>query len=124
MRELRAFLPPFALMAVIFVLSGQESLDSGLGWIDTLLRKLAHFGEYALLCALWWRALRAVMAQEHALLLAVTVTSAYAATDEYHQSFVAGRHGAPLDWLIDTAGVAAAAVWIHRRLPASERATV
>jgi VanZ family protein len=30
---------------------------------------------------------------------------AYAVTDEFHQRFVAGRHGAPLDVLIDTAGV-------------------
>jgi len=31
----------------------------------------------------------------------------YAATDEVHQLFVSGRHGSPLDWLIDTAGVVA-----------------
>ena len=109
-------------MAVIFVLSGQESLDSGLGWIDTLLRKLAHFGEYALLCALWWRALRAMLANERALLFAFGVASAYAATDEYHQSLVASRHGTPVDWLIDAAGAATAAVLIYRRVRASERA--
>jgi len=108
-------------MAVIFVLSGQETLDSGLGWIDTLLRKLAHFGEYALLCALWWRALRTLVGGERALLFAVTVASAYAATDEFHQSFVPGRYGSPVDWLIDVAGAAAAAVLIHRRVLANER---
>ncbi|MDQ3587435.1 MAG: VanZ family protein [Actinomycetota bacterium] len=122
MRELRAFLPPLALMAVIFVLSGQESLDSGLGWIDTVGRKLVHFGEYALLCALWWRALSALLAHDHALLLAAAVASAYAASDEYHQSFVAGRQGAPVDWLIDTAGAVAAAVLIHRRSLSRRRA--
>jgi len=108
-------------MAVIFALSGQETLDSGLGWIDTLLRKLVHFGEYALLCALWWRALRAVVAGERALLFAVAVASAYAATDEFHQSFVTGRYGSPVDWLIDVAGATAAAVLIHRRVLANER---
>ena len=66
MRELRAFLPPLALMAVIFLLSEQQSLDSGLGWLDVVLRKLAHFGEYALLCALWWRALRTVLDHDRA----------------------------------------------------------
>lgn len=103
-------------MAIIFVLSGQESLDSGLGWIDTVGRKLVHFGEYALLCALWWRALRAVLAHERALLFALALASAYAVTDEYHQSLVAGRQGTPVDWLIDTAGAVAAAVLIHRRV--------
>jgi len=109
-------------MAVIFVLSGQESLDSGLGRVDTVLRKLVHFGEYALLCALWWKALRSAMSAQRGLPLALAVTSAYAASDEIHQSFVAGRHGTPLDWLIDIAGAAAAAVLIHRRLLSRERA--
>ncbi len=115
MREVRAFLPPLALMAVIFVLSGQASLDSGLGWIDTLLRKLVHFGEYALLCGLWWRALRTVLADDRAPFFACALASAYAATDEYHQSLVAGRHGTPVDWLIDTAGAALVAAAIYRR---------
>lgn len=122
MRELRPFLPPLALMAVIFVLSGQESLDSGLGWIDTVGRKLVHFAEYALLCALWWRALSTPLAHDRALVLAVALASAYAVSDEYHQSFVAGRQGAPLDWLIDTAGAAAAAALIHRRELSRRRA--
>ncbi|MGZ8783093.1 MAG: VanZ family protein [Gaiellaceae bacterium] len=30
----------------------------------------------------------------------------YAVTDEFHQSFVAGRRGTPLDVLIDAVGVA------------------
>jgi len=114
-RELRAFLPPLALMAVIFLLSEQQSLDSGLGWLDVVLRKLAHFGEYALLCALWWRALRTVLDHDRAVVLALLVTSAYAASDELHQSFVPGRHGTPVDWLIDSAGAATAAFLIHRR---------
>ena len=113
MRELRAFLPPVALMAIIFVLSGQESLDSGLGWIDDVGRKLVHFAEYGLLCALWWRALRDHVSGDAALAAAVAV--AYAATDEFHQSFVAGRHGTPVDWLIDTAGAVTAALLIRRR---------
>jgi len=96
------------------VLSGQQSLDSGLGWLDTVLRKLVHFGEYAVLCALWWRALRTKLTGDRALLIAIAVTSAYAASDELHQSFVDGRHGTPVDWLIDTAGALTAAVLIHR----------
>jgi VanZ family protein len=62
------------------------------------------------------------MPAQRRLLLALAVTSAYAASDEIHQSFVAGRHGTPLDWLIDIAGAAAAAVLIHRRLLSRERA--
>ena len=44
----------------------------------------------------------------------------YAATDEWHQTFVEGRHGTPVDWLIDAAGVAiAAAVWTRYSQPRS-----
>ena len=117
MRDIRVFLPPLALMGVIFVLSGQPSLDSGLGWIDSVLRKLAHFGEYALLCALWWRALRTKLTGDRALMVAVALTSAYAASDELHQTFVDGRHGTLGDWLIDTAGAVTAAVLIRRYAP-------
>jgi VanZ family protein len=35
----------------------------------------------------------------------VLLGSAYAVTDEVHQTFVRGRHGSPVDWLIDTVGV-------------------
>ena len=43
-------------------------------------------------------------------LVAFLVTSAYAATDEFHQTFVEGRHGKVFDWLIDSAGAAAVAI--------------
>jgi VanZ family protein len=78
-------------------------------------RKLIHFGSYALLCFLWWRALASVTNPRRAVLLAFVITSAYAVTDEYHQTFVEGRHGAPLDWLIDSAGAALVALRLRAR---------
>ena len=111
------WLPPLALMGVIFVLSAQPSLDSGLGVVDLVGRKLIHFGEYALLCFLWWRALASVTTRRRAALLAFLIASAYAATDEFHQTLVEGRHGNPLDWLIDSAGAGLVAL----RLGARER---
>ena len=111
------WLPPLALMGVIFALSAQPSLDSGLGAIDQIGRKLIHFGEYALLCFLWWRALASVTTPRRAALLAFLITSGYAVTDELHQTFVDGRHGNALDWLIDSAGAGLVAL----RLGARER---
>jgi VanZ family protein len=102
-------------MGLIFFFSAQPSLDSGLGWIDTLARKLVHFGEYALLCFLWWRPLRTGLPARRAALLALAISSLYAATDELHQSFVDGRHGTPVDWAIDTAGAALAAYALGAR---------
>ena len=59
-RTLWLWLPPLVLMGVLFALSAQPSLNSGLGLIDHIGRKVIHFSEYALLCFLWWRALRSV----------------------------------------------------------------
>ena len=109
------WLPPLLLMGLIFYFSAQPSLDSGLGWIDAVGRKLVHFGEYALHCFLWWRLLRTGMPDRRAALVAFVISSLYAATDELHQSFVDDRHGTPVDWAIDSAGAAAAALAVTAR---------
>jgi VanZ family protein len=113
--RLHLWLPPFVLMGLIFALSAQPSLDSGLGVIDDVGRKLVHFAEYALLCFLWWRPLKESTNARRAALLAFVLASAYAITDEVHQTFVDGRHGTPVDWLIDSAGAAAAALKLRTR---------
>jgi VanZ family protein len=91
------WLPVVVWAAVIFAFSAVPSLNSGLGTWDLVLRKCAHMTEYAILAALAWRALRSY---GWAFVFAV----AYACTDEFHQSFVRGRHASPVDVLIDAAG--------------------
>jgi VanZ family protein len=109
-RLLTHFGPPLALMALIFALSAQPDLGTGLGTLDLLARKVAHMAVYALLWLLWVRALG-----PSALLPAAGLTVAYAVSDELHQTMVAGRVGSPVDVLIDAAGVAIAWVAWHRR---------
>jgi VanZ family protein len=109
------WLPPILLMGVIFLLSAQPSLDSGLGVVDLIGRKLLHFAEYALLCFLWWRAFATVTDSGRAALAAFIVASGYAATDELHQAFVEGRTGTPIDWAIDSAGAAIVALRLRGR---------
>ena len=106
--RLNTWIPVAAWAAVIFTVSSIPSLDSGLGTWDTVLRKLAHVGEYAILGALLYRAVRREPA-------AIALGSLYAVTDEVHQSFVAGRNGSPVDWLIDTAGVVAGVLLVSWR---------
>jgi VanZ family protein len=115
LRRTDPWLAPLALMAVIFFFSAQPDLSSGLGLVDTIGRKLIHFAQYALLALLWWRALRTKLEDRRAALAAFVVTALYAATDEYHQSFVEGRNGSPIDWAIDSAGAAVASLWAARR---------
>jgi VanZ family protein len=87
-----------AWAAVIFALSSVPSLGTGLGTWDLVLRKLAHMGEYAILGALLVRAVGRPWP-------AVALGALYAVSDEVHQSFVRGRHGAWYDVLVDTVGV-------------------
>jgi VanZ family protein len=109
-RHVSRFGPPVALMAVIFALSAQPDLGTGLGTFDLVARKLAHMAEYALLWLLWVRALGA-----STLVPATLITLCYAVSDEWHQTMVAGRVGSPLDVLVDAAGVAIArAAWRRR----------
>jgi VanZ like family len=104
---------PVVLWAgVIFALSAIPLLSTGLGVWDLVLRKAAHLTEYAILGALLVRALRSAP-------LALLAGSAYAVTDEVHQVFVSGRHGSPLDWLIDTIGVAAGVLVLDRLVTSS-----
>ena len=106
--RLNMWLPVVIWAALIFTISSVPSLDSGLGLWDTVLRKIAHVGEYAVLGALLYRAVRREPD-------AIVLGSLYAVTDEVHQSFVTGRHGSPVDWLIDTAGVVAGVLLLSWR---------
>ena len=113
MAAIGRFGPPVALMALIFFLSAQPDLNSGLGDWDLILRKLAHMTEYAALYLLWLRAL-----PDAPPWVPVAIALGYAVTDEFHQSFVRGRHASPVDVLIDSVGIAfgvlAGRLWARR----------
>ncbi len=112
MGRLKAFLnawgPALVWMAFIFYLSAQSQLPTvPESWLDTLLKKSAHFLAYAVLARLYLRALgfyprRPVSPAGLALILAAL----YAVTDEFHQAFIPGRTPRLTDWLIDCAGAA------------------
>jgi VanZ family protein len=118
LKRLDPWAPPLLLMAVIFFFSAQPNLNSGLGWIDHVGRKCIHASEYALLCFLWWRALRTVMDRVAALAPAYAITVLYAISDEYHQRFVSGRHSSWVDVAIDSMG---AGVFVLLTLRAQRR---
>ena len=114
-RRATPWLPPLALMALIFALSSMPADQEDHGTLYLVARKLAHFGEYALLVALWWRALIRKLPDRPALALAFAIAVLYAVTDELHQTLVSGRSGRPLDVAIDTAGALTTAVWLIAR---------
>jgi VanZ family protein len=105
-RLLNLWAPVILWCALIFYLSSIPDLSSGLEY-DYPLRKLAHMAEYAILLLLARRPLGDRAGLAFAIL--------YAATDEWHQSFVPGRMGAFTDVLIDAAGAALALTLARRR---------
>jgi VanZ family protein len=78
-------------------------------WIIlVVMRKCAHVTEYAILALLLWRAVRSGSALHMKMSLlfgAVLLASAlFAASDEFHQSFVKSRTPSVRDVLLDVAG--------------------
>jgi VanZ family protein len=92
--------------------------------IHFTLRKIGHFTEYAILAALLWRALRGTFTATGKGTVAagvLLITAAFAASDEFHQSFVSTRTASAHDVMIDCTGAFAAVLlcWIFaRRNPA------
>lgn len=76
--------------------------------IPVVVRKSAHVAEYTVLALLLWRALRSVpslSAKTFTVFGAVLVGCAmFAASDEFHQSFVKSRTPSVPDVLLDIAG--------------------
>ena len=75
--------------------------------IHAVFRKLGHFTEYFVFGGLLWRALRLqnpAGTRSRRLVLSLAITVIYAASDEWHQSFVPSRSASLIDVLIDTTG--------------------
>lgn len=95
--------------------------NSAIAAIHFALRKLGHLTEYAILAALLWRALRSAnrlqMRMSILFVVAWFVCAIFAATDEFHQSFVPSRTAAAGDVMIDIVGafIGLAICWIFAR---------
>jgi VanZ family protein len=77
----------------------------------TTAAKIVHAVEYAVLTVLLIGALEATnIRRRRAALIAAVLALVYAASDEYHQSFVPYRHPSPIDVLIDAIGIGAVAL--------------
>ena len=110
-RFIAAWLPVIAWAGLIFAFSAQPNLrflpDQNL---DFLVRKAGHMGVFGILALLLWRALAGTSAWRRPWAWALCLAVLYAATDEIHQGFVAGRHESAVDVGIDAAGAIIAGV--------------
>ncbi len=108
-------------MAAIFVVSHQSSVSIPFEAPDYY----AHGTSYTVLGFLLMRALAGghLRAMTWSLVLLATVTgSLYGISDEFHQSFIPGRHPSVSDVIADTVGALTGAVagaalgaWLRRR---------
>jgi VanZ family protein len=117
-RTLLRAIAPLAVMGLIFYFSAQPAAAHH-AWWEFIGRKLGHITGYALLTALWAWALQGIVRRP--ILIAVSIALAYACTDEFHQTFVHGRYGTPIDVGVDAIGMAIAAILIRTRRPSLKR---
>lgn len=114
-RRVLVWLPAIAWAGLIFALSAQPNLrfvpDAGL---DFVVRKLGHMGVFGILALLSWRALAGTTAWRRPWAWAFALAVLYAASDELHQVFVAGRHPSAFDLAIDATGALLALVAVGR----------
>ncbi len=114
-RALAAWLPAIAIAVMIFTLSAQPNLQVTDGAADLVLRKLAHMAVFGLLAAACVRGLAFHGVTGRAALIgAATLATLYAISDEFHQTFVTGRSGSPIDVAIDLAGILIALALLAR----------
>ena len=76
--------------------------------IHVVVRKAGHVTEYAILAALLWRALHgsfSALSRRTISFCTIVVAAAFAASDEFHQSFVPSRTATVHDVFIDCCGV-------------------
>jgi VanZ family protein len=94
--------------------------------VHHVIRKSAHFTEYAMLGVLAWRVVRfdpafSSFSVGRKFRLALLFCILYASSDEFHQSFVPTRDAAVLDVMLDScgSGFGLLAIWVVRKFRAS-----
>lgn len=94
--------------------------EATIGSVQLVVRKCAHFTEYAILAVLVCRALRqSALRNIRIFVVSFFIAAVYAALDEFHQSFVSSRTGSPWDVAIDCLGALAGLIicvrWCSKR---------
>ncbi len=98
--------PVVIYMAAIFWMSSRSDPIPGLRLVSGT-DKVAHALAYGLLAYLFTRALHQTWPSRGAITMAAlgaAIASLYGALDEFHQTFVPGRHGSIWDVVADTVG--------------------
>lgn len=115
------WIPVLIWMFVIFFFSSMPTPTvTNVMWTEFIIKKAAHVIEYFILCSFFYRALLGSGIEiKKTIYFALLLTFIYAATDEFHQSFVPGREPRLWDVLIDSGAGALAILFLTKYLPVS-----
>ncbi len=111
------WLPPLVWMGLIYFLSSFHKLQaSSVSWQDFVIRKTAHFLEFAILFVLYNRGLAksTQLPIKKRLFLTLALAIGYAMTDEFHQTMVSGRTGRFFDIGVDSLGAVGGLLFVLR----------
>ena len=105
-------------MALIFAVSSLEQPSFPMPKFEWLtIDKLYHFIEYAILGGLVARASLkakpAIVPSQLIWRLSAVLSILYGASDEWHQTFVPGRHATFADWVADVLGSIAGVLAVY-----------
>ncbi len=97
--------------------------EQAVEWVVLFVRKAAHLTEYAVLSVLVWRLMASLSPPPKEVWRwpnagrTLLVVLLYAASDEFHQSFVPSRQASVWDVLLDTTGgfLALILIWVIGR---------
>lgn len=108
--KLKRWLPPIVWAGVILTGTSipSSAVPSGVSEFD----KILHFAIYALLAVLLGRSLSEVTTRWRGAVLAIVLSAAFGAVDEWHQQFIEGRFPDRADLLADTLGAVGGAVTV------------
>lgn len=116
LRSLLGWLPAVLMMITIFLFSARSANElPNYGSWDYFVKKSSHAVGYALLALTYLRALPTQKNIRKNYFLAWFLAVLYSATDEFHQSFVPGRHPSLVDVLVfDNLGAMIALILHHQ----------
>jgi len=107
------------MMLLIFLISARSSSQlPNFDWADRFIKKGGHVIGYAVLALLYWRAFEF---KKNRLWGAWSLALLYALSDEFHQSFVAGRHPTIWDVMIFDNFGALISLWVISRFRKQKR---
>jgi VanZ family protein len=113
------WLPALSIMGIIFLFSSRSSSQlPNFDWADALVKKSGHVIGYAILAFSYWYALGM---DKNKRWLAWLLAILYALTDEYHQSYISGRHSSIWDVLIFDDIGALLSLWLATRFMKQKR---